>query len=192
MAYFFLQWMSGIVDVCIICKHLQGACRTGTGTPACTTSNDGQLNAKIPMDSGTAAGPVRCELSCRKRNPHELELETWNIEMKLQGFRCRYAAYFRTKINMHGDRHIDPTSMDKLADGFSTRLNGPECLKRNGQGQRHAATKQAKSGSPPSFLSVRNVTRATRPLPYWYPTHQLCGKEVFPQQKKLSEYIILV
>ena len=100
---FILPWMGGMVDVCIILQTLAGGGRQPR-LHGCS-SNDGQLNARI----------VQCN-SC------------WTIGVERHGWkygtrvRMQVCSLFQRKINMHGNKHIDPTSMHKLVDGFSTKL----------------------------------------------------------------------
>ena len=91
---------------------------------------------------------------------------------------------------MHGNKHLSSTSMHKLADQFSTRLMVliPEWLKVEDR----AACGQAKSGSTPSFLSVRHYCSQGCNLGYkslavLIPNTQALWKRGFSLAEKLRD-----
>ena len=115
---FILPWMGGMVDVCIILQTLAG----GVRHPSlhCTAAVAMMVNSMQYLDgscNATAAEPVRCRLTCRKKETHE----NWTIGVEMHGSRMQVCS-FQRKINMHGNKHIDPMSMHKLVDRFSTKL----------------------------------------------------------------------
>ena len=116
---FILPWMGGMVDLCIILQTLAGGVRQPR-LHGCS-SNDGQLNARI----------VQCNSSwtCKVQiNLQEKKPINWTIGVERHGWkygtrvRMQVCSLFQRKINMHGNKHIDPMSMHKLVDRFSTKL----------------------------------------------------------------------
>ena len=110
-----------MVDVCIILQTLAG----GVRHPSlhCTAAVAMMVNSMQGSCNATAAEPVRCQINLQEKKPIN-----WTIGVERHGWkygtrvRMQVCSLFQRKINMHGNKHIDPTSMHKLVDGFSTKL----------------------------------------------------------------------
>jgi len=80
---------------------LQGAC----GNPACTAAVAMMVNSMQDLDgscNATAAEPVRCRLTCRKKETHE----NWTIGVEMHGsmeqeLGCSHAGMQLSAKNKH-------------------------------------------------------------------------------------------